>query len=392
MDPRVVLSWPRSLGSAVDLSAVSPVAVLWQREGTAWLESAGTVAAVPDLPEALVEVLHALGPGSRAVGFLAYEFATALDPALRHPAGPCSLPDAWWAVLPARCRRHPVHAGRWRPAPRRAPLAVSLDDDAFRSGVEVVRAAIAAGDYFQVNLTRRWTSETTGSPSALFRHLCGAAPPRFAAYIEDREQGWAVVCLSPELLLSRRGDRLQTRPIKGTRPRGGRLPAAVAAELRRSAKDTAELAMIVDLERNDLNRVCRPGSVRVARREVALATRDVIHLESWIAGRIEAGTTLRAVLAAVLPGGSVTGAPKIAACRAIADLEPVPRSVYCGALGELRADGDLTLALPIRTGYAAGGALHFHAGCGIVSDSDAAAEERESRAKARSWLAALEGR
>jgi len=199
------------------------------------------------------------------------------------------------------------------------------------------------------------------------------------------------VCLSPELLIRRTGDRLQTRPIKGTLPRDGRSPAAVAAELRRSAKDTAELAMIVDLERNDLNRLCRPGSVRVARREVALATRDVVHLESWVEGRIEDGTTLRALLAAVLPGGSVTGAPKIAACRAIAELEPVPRSVYCGALGELHADGDLTLALPIRTGYAAGGALHFHAGCGIVSDSDAGAEERESRAKARSWLAALEG-
>ncbi len=331
------------------------------------------------------------GPGTRAVGYFSYEYAGVLDPSMSHPPGLRALPDAWWAVLPERLRRRPVTVGRWKAPPGGAPLATSLDDREFRAGVAAVRAAIAAGDYFQVNLTRRWTTEIAGSPLALFRDLCGASPPRFAAYLEDRAQGWAVACLSPELLLRRRNDRVQTRPIKGTRPRGGKAPAAVAAALRRSAKDTAELAMIVDVERNDLNRVCRPGSVRVLRRAAGVATRDVVHLESWIEGRLDGDVTLRDLLAAVLPGGSVTGAPKIAACRAIARLEPVPRSVYCGALGELRADGDVTLALPIRTGYAVGGALHYHAGCGIVWDSDAAAEERESRAKARSWFAALEG-
>ena len=295
------------------------------------------------------------------------------------PGGRCSRSD-----LPATVSPFPP-GGRGGAA----PLAVSLDDDAFRTGVGLLRSGIAAGEYFQVNLTRRWTTDLAGSPLTLFTHLCGCPHPRFAAYLEDRAQGWAVLCLSPELLLRRRGDRVETRPIKGTRPHCGRPPVAVAAELRRSEKDMAELAMIVDLERNDLNRVCLPGSVAVTRRAGGLHTRDVVHLEACVVGHAAPETRLRDLLTAVLPGGSVTGAPKIAACRAIARLEPVPRSVYCGALGVIRRGGDLTLALPIRTGYAVGGELHFHSGCGIVWDSDAAAEELESRAKVRSWLRAL---
>ena len=144
--------------------------------------------------------------------------------------------------------------------------------------------------------------------------------------------------------------------------------------------------MIVDLERNDLGRVCRPGTVEVLRAASTLKTLDVVHLEAKVVGQLEPGVVLEGLLGAVLPGGSVTGAPKVAACRVIAALEPVPRSAYCGAIGVLRGSGDLTLALAIRTGYVVEGTLHFHAGCGIVWDSDPEAEERESRAKVRSFL------
>jgi para-aminobenzoate synthetase component I len=334
--------------------------------------------------------LRATGPGARAVGFLGYELAPVLDPLLRIPAGVRRLPDAWWAVLPARL-------GGWAVAPERPFRAagepsVSLTDEAFRAGVEAVRASIGAGDVYQVNLTRRWRTPCAGDSLALFERLRRPHPPAFATFLEDRAQGWAVLCLSPELLVRRRGARLETRPIKGTRPRGATAgdDARASAELAASRKDAAELAMIVDLERNDLNRVCRPGSVRVRAAGRPLATADVVHREAVVVGELEPGLSWDAILRALFPGGSVTGAPKLAACAAIAALEPVPRSVYCGALGVIRASGDGTLAMPIRTGTVAAGELSFHAGCGIVHDSEAGAEERESRAKVASWFAALE--
>jgi len=370
--------------------AVEPEAVLWQRDSGAFIETRRGRAAIDDLVSSLERCLATSPAGARAIGFFGYEYAAALDAALPRPGSARTLPDAWWALLPPRPSCRPVAAPPWRARRRGGDLAVSLDDEQFRRGVERIRAAISAGDYFQVDLTRRWSVSSTASPLSLFAHLRGAVPPRFATFLADVAQGWAVCCLSPELLLRRAGETVETRPIKGTRPRDRRPPAAVGRELRASAKDAAELAMIVDLERNDLNRVCTPGSVRVVSRAATLATRDVVHLEARIQGRLELGVDLRELLGALLPGGSVTGAPKIAACHAIAALEPVARSVYCGALGVIRAGGDLTLALPIRTGYAADGVIHFHSGCGIVADSDAAAEVRESRAKVRSWLRALE--
>jgi anthranilate/para-aminobenzoate synthase component I len=324
------------------------------------------------------------------VGYFGFEHAARLDPTIAVPQGARPLPDAWWAVLEPRSRGTlPAAVGG---GVRRRPvdLEVSLDADAFKGGVEAIRDRIAAGEVYQVNLTRRWSTPARHDPAALFLRLLGRRAPRFATYLEDREQGWAVLCLSPELLLGRRGDRVETRPIKGTRPLHRRGDAGRQLRgLRRSGKDRAELAMIVDLERNDLGRVCRPGTVRVERAAASLETLDVVHLEARVVGRLEPQVGLVGLLEAVLPGGSVTGAPKVAACQVIAALEPVPRSVYCGAIGILRGDGDLTLALAIRTAYQVGGQLHFHAGCGVVWDSDPAAEERESRAKVRSFLREL---
>ena len=389
MRPRLLLSLSPAFGGTGVAAEAEPAAVVWQRGGSAFCDEAGRCEPVPDLTEALEDRLRTAGAGARAVGFFAYEYGAVLEPLVAHPAGPRPLPDAWWAVLRPRSSTVAAAPAAWRRPPGGMPASVSLDDVAFSAGVEHIRGAIAAGDYYQVNLTRRWTTAFTGSPRALFAELRGPHPPRFAGLIEDRAQGWSILCLSPELLLRRRGDRLETRPIKGTRPLGRQDPIAIGRRLRSSEKDSAELAMIVDLERNDLNRICLPGSVRVVRRAASLHTRDVVHLEARVAGHAARDLSLRDLLAAMLPGGSVTGAPKIAACQAIARLEPVARSVYCGALGVIRPGGDLTLALPIRTGYAVGGELHFHAGCGIVWDSDAVAEELESRAKVRSWMRTL---
>jgi para-aminobenzoate synthetase component 1 len=195
-----------------------------------------------------------------------------------------------------------------------------------------------------------------------------------------------VVTASPELFLARRGDRVWTMPIKGTRPRGA------AAELRGSEKDAAEHVMIVDLERNDLSRVCAAGTVRwpelMATRELA----GVEHMVSTVEGTLRDGVGLAEILDATFPGGSVTGAPKIAAVDIIAQLEPVGRGASMGAIGQIYGNGDFDLALTIRTFAIAEGAIHLWVGGGIVWDSDPATEVEESWTKAHPLLDAIGSR
>jgi para-aminobenzoate synthetase component I len=195
-------------------------------------------------------------------------------------------------------------------------------------------------------------------------------------------EGWAIVSASPELFLARRGDRLVTMPIKGTRPIGEDVD---------DAKDAAEHVMIVDLERNDLSRVCEVGSIRwpelMAQHELA----GVTHLVSTVEGRVRSDATLAEILRATFPGGSITGAPKISALDHIARLEPVGRGASMGALGTFQANGDFELALTIRTFAVAEGRAHLWVGGGVVWDSDPEAEIEESWVKARPLLAAVGG-
>jgi anthranilate/para-aminobenzoate synthase component I len=364
-----------------------PEAVVWQDRGGAWLETGTRRLQVPSLWPALEAALDGAGPNAWAVGFCSYEWAPFLEPLVAVPPGEAPVPLAWWGVMASN------DSGR-RLQPPRGPWGAlrlngcSLADETFRLRVAQIREAIAAGSVYQVNLTRRWQADGELDPPALFAHLAGGTMPRYAAYLSDGHQGWAVLCLSPELLLARRGRRLETRPIKGTRRKfpgpGG--PARAHAELAASPKDAAELAMIVDLERNDLHRVCLPGSVRAHHPASTLMAGEVVHREAVVAGELMPGVGWLEILRSVFPGGSVTGAPKLAACRVIADLEPVPRGVYCGLLGVVRASGDGVLSLPIPPGVAAGGFLSFHAGGGIVWDSDPVAEEQESRDKVAGWL------
>lgn len=390
--PRLVLSLPPALGGDRRLRQVQPAAVVWQQGGVARVEASGRSAEVADVLTALEEEADRAGPGARAVGYFAYEFAPDLDPLVALPAPHTSpLPTAWWAVITRRGWREGdfFPPGWWQTQPQQ--LSCSLDDAAYRHRVEVIREAIAAGEVYQVNLTRRFSLPFVGDPAGFFLALLPQSPPRYSCFLQDLEQGWAVLCLSPELLVRRLGEAVETRPIKGTvaAPPDPRRRAAALRRLRASAKDAAELAMIVDLERNDLNRVCSPGSVQVARARSTLATVGVLHQYAVVTGRLQPGSGWRELLTALAPGGSVTGAPKLAACATIANLEPVARAVYCGALGVLQPHRGV-LALPIRTGYVAGGMLHFHTGCGIVWDSQPEAEEAESRAKAAHWLAVVE--
>jgi para-aminobenzoate synthetase component I len=299
-----------------------------------------------------------------------------------------ALRRAPWADPPEPCRL-PLLAARIRPGDVRAPAPGPFrigewrrtwDDDGYASAIEAVQDAIARGDVYQVNLVQHLHAPFEGDPAGLADAL---APLRPLHPDPLTGEGWTIVSGSPELFLARRGDRVWTKPIKGTRPAG------VHGELRESEKDAAEHVMIVDLERNDLSRVCEPGSVRwpdlMAERELA----GVTHMVTTVEGRLRPGVGLAELLGGVFPGGSVTGAPKISALDHIAALEPVGRGASMGALGRVYPNGDLDLALTIRTFAVAEGGIHLWVGGGIVWDSDPRAEIEESWVKARPLLAAV---
>jgi para-aminobenzoate synthetase component 1 len=290
------------------------------------------------------------------------------------PPEPCRLP-----LVAARIRR----ADGLGPAPgafRIGGWERSWDDDGYGAAIEAVQEAIGRGDVYQVNIVQHLHAPFAGDPTALATRLAGLSPLHSDPLAGD---GWTIVSASPELFLARRGNQVWTAPIKGTRPAG------VRGELRDSPKDAAEHVMIVDLERNDLARVCAPGSVRwpdlMSERELA----GVTHMVTTVEGRLREDVRLAELLGAIFPGGSVTGAPKIAALDTIAALEPVGRGASMGALGRIYPNGDLDLALTIRTFAIADGEIHLWVGGGIVWDSDPHAEIEESWVKARPLLAAL---
>lgn len=255
----------------------------------------------------------------------------------------------------------------------------------------VVRALehIAAGNIYQVNLAQRFRVTPSASPAALYRELREAAPAPFAAFVSLPEGG--IVSSSPERFFRVGGNRIETWPIKGTRPRGrtSAEDAALADALRASGKDRAENVMIVDLERNDLGRVCTIGSVNVPVLCEVESFSNVHHLVSRVTGTLRPDAAPLDILAALFPGGSITGTPKIRAVGIIDDLEPVRRGVFTGAIGywDLRGGCDWNIA--IRTASVERGAASFHVGGGIVAESDPDAEYEETLAKAAGMMAAL---
>ena len=260
--------------------------------------------------------------------------------------------------------------------------------------LEIVRRAreyIAAGDIFQVNLCHHLRAPQTTSPRALYHRLRGVNPAHYSAYIAFDNR--AILSASPELFLMLRGRKVITRPIKGTRPRTGvdSLDAHHRRALLASEKDRAELAMIIDLERNDLGRVCEFGSIEVLQPWTLEAHPTVYHLVATVAGVLRREFDAFDLLAATFPGGSITGAPKIRAMQIIDELETTNRSVYCGAIGHIGLDGDVTLNIAIRTILADGRTLHMPVGCGIVADSVPEDEYDESMAKGAGLLAAIAG-
>jgi anthranilate/para-aminobenzoate synthase component I len=344
------------------------------------------------------------------VGFLSYELGAAREgasPRLERTPEPLALfyrHASGWAVDPAG-RILPL-GGKGAAPPSGGPLpelagfdranvVESLPGPLYDQAHESIRAGIARGDFYQVNLTNRFCAAIPGRPDAraLYRAMTSPVPPPYSLLL--RGEDFDIVSASPELFLRAdfRTGEAEMRPIKGTAPRR-RDPAEDAECVRRleaSEKDRAENVMIADLCRNDLGRVCLPATVDVPAL-CRIRSHRVHHLESVVTGRLRPGVSARELLRATFPPGSVTGAPKRAAVAAIRSLEPVPRGVYTGAAGYIDSRGKAAFNVAIRTAVATGGGVRYHAGGGITWDSVAAREREEIGWKAAEFFELFGGR
>ncbi len=347
---------------------------------------------------------------------LDYELAAQVEPVLRLPGRDDAVPAALALRCPAAVLRDRVD-GRChavieegsaqllevlqqdlRDAQALPPLPVwqapvRIEEDPtqrFTDGVARIIDYLRAGDVFQVNLSRRWTAGFAEelAPAALYAQLCVANPAPFAGLFVAA--GRAVVSSSPERLVSVCGEVVETRPIAGTRARfPGDDDAERIRELVAHPKERAEHVMLIDLERNDLGRICAPGSVEVDELMTVESYAHVHHIVSNVRGRLRAGVTPGQVIAATFPGGTITGCPKVRCMQIIAELEQQARGAYTGAFGWLNRDGDMDLNILIRTAEVQGGTARFRTGAGVVVDSIPERELDETRAKARGLLRAL---
>jgi anthranilate synthase component I len=421
--------YPLLLESAADgpLSQVS--VLLAEPAGALWLEPDGALRATGFVPEGTT-FLGALEhwwqqercdarsvlpfSGGWAL-FLGYELAAEIEPHLALPRTP--LP---WVAFALRTPCALVHelasgrlyalaeaqagdalqrivadaenAARFAVPPASVGIRVITEEPPQAYLERVVRAKeyVRAGDIYQANLSRAWSVRLDASAGALYERLCAANPAPFAALAQY--QGVAILSSSPERLVRVDGRQVDTRPIAGTRPRSRR-PEAESAEMSELAahpKERAEHIMLIDLERNDLGRVCEPGTVWVDELMSIESYQHVHHIVSNVSGVLRADVTPVGAIRAVFPGGTITGCPKFRCMQIIAELEGEGRGAYTGSLGYLTRDGRLDLNILIRTMSLQGRALSFRAGAGIVADSDPQRELEETRAKARGLLAALD--
>ncbi|MFH1624990.1 MAG: aminodeoxychorismate synthase component I [Pseudomonadota bacterium] len=281
-------------------------------------------------------------------------------------------------------RSNPVHAPRLR-----STLESNFTREDYLRAVQKAKEYIFAGDIYQVNLSQRFHTKLPMEPYRLYQKLRSINPAPFACYLNFGDV--TIVSSSPERFLKMEGDKVETRPIKGTRPRGrdDSEDRRLKEELLASTKDRAELNMIVDLERNDLGRVCDYGSVKVTEHAVAETYATVFHLVSTVEGRLLPRYNCTDLLKACFPGGSITGAPKIRAMEIIDELEPTARSVYTGSIGYLGFNDHMDLNIAIRTFLIKGDDAYFQVGGGIVADSTLEGEYDETLDKARALIQSL---
>ncbi|HEY5622199.1 MAG TPA: aminodeoxychorismate synthase component I, partial [Gammaproteobacteria bacterium] len=266
------------------------------------------------------------------------------------------------------------------------PIASNFDRETYGDAFNRIQEHIRAGDCYQVNLTQRFSAEVRGDSWQAYELLRTVNPAPYSAYISTPSGD--LLSSSPERFLRVAGQRVESRPIKGTRPRAASSAQdeLLTSELRSSRKDRAENVMIVDLLRNDLGKTCEPGSVWVAALCDVESFANVHHLVSTVRGELARDTHAVDVLRGCFPGGSITGAPKVRAMEIIESLEPHRRGVYCGAIGYIGFDGAMDTNIAIRTLLRNGDRLYAWAGGGIVADSDAESEYQESLAKVSTQL------
>jgi para-aminobenzoate synthetase component 1 len=361
--------------------------IAWDHEtGRAWLFSTGGPAIDPDAT--------ARRAAARAADVRAWLGSRApAEPSEGRSRGPDKA-RATASGLPAAANGLPdtapsvkVEHGWWDPS---LDLRSSFAHDDYVAAVQRVIDYIYAGDIFQANVSQRFEAPLTEAPWTLYQRLRTRNAAPFAAYLDFPDA--IVLSASPERFLRVSGSgQVETRPIKGTRPRGlgPEHDAALGRALTESRKDRAENLMIVDLLRNDLSRVCRPGTVRVPELFALERYATVHHLVSTVVGELNDGIDALELLRAAFPGGSITGAPKLRAMEIIAELEPSQRGVYCGSIGYWSVTGELDTSIAIRTATARNGRVYFSAGGGIVADSEPEQEYKETLDKARGLIDAL---
>jgi anthranilate synthase component I len=272
------------------------------------------------------------------------------------------------------------------PAP--GPLERTMSEAVFLEAVRRAKEEIMAGELMQVQISQRTSLAFEAAPLSLYRALRGVNPSPYMYYFDFADHH--VVGASPEILVRLSGDTMTVRPIAGTRPRGAtpEKDAAIAQELLADPKERAEHVMLIDLGRNDVGRVAAAGTVRVTEQMVVERYSHVMHIVSNVEGRVAAGRDAVDVLKASFPAGTVTGAPKVRAMQLIDELEPVKRGIYSGAVGYLGFNGDMDVAIAIRTAIVKGGQMHVQAAAGIVADSDPQSEWQETQHKARALVRA----
>jgi len=334
------------------------------------------------------------------VGYLSYE-AMACEEAVRpretHPPEPAAffaLHRSGIAIGPDG-RHLPFGPDVRQPLPApaqstmRAGAASVVDsfaDGDYARAVRRIREAIRDGEVYQVNLTRSFTLPGRRDAAELYRALTGAQPPRSSAFL--RGNGWTIASASPEVLLrfDRNSGVVESRPIKGTARRTAENDAAAIAALLASQKDASEHLMIVDVVRNDFGKIAPAGAVTVPHFRTVRSLEHLHHLESTVRATGLRDLALSELLGALAPAASITGAPKRAAVQMIRDVEPVPRGVYCGAIGYLDARGHSEFSVAIRTALVTAAGVRYHAGGGIVWDSDAESEDDETRVKSAAFF------
>jgi anthranilate synthase component 1 len=356
--------------------------------------------------------------------YLGYEAVAEIEDSIRLPANETGLPDA----LAHRCEAAVIviHEGQDRSVDRAVAVAESPellteliarigklpypgeqesigtpgslgrieaeDPGKFKDSVARIHEYLVAGDVFQVNISRPWKGSFSeaAEPAALYQSLCKHNPAPFAGQM--RWQDMVMMSSSPERLVQIRGDQIQTRPIAGTRPRGSDsgLDRALSAELLGNLKERAEHVMLIDLERNDLGRVCQPGTVEVDEFMVVESYAHVHHIVSNVRGELRQGVSPVDAIKAVFPGGTITGCPKVRCMQIIAELEKEGRGFYTGSMGYLGRDGQMDLNILIRSLLLHGEDFSFRTGAGIVTDSVAENEVTETQDKARGLLFAID--